>query len=106
MINENIKHKHDVGIRCMITDKDNNIKKIYDQHISEINLSNDIKSYIISKQSKDSMCFLIIQTDDDNILHANILLNAVPTSFNSGDINKSITDNEITFKFDINKSSK
>ena len=106
MINENIKHIHDVWIRCIITDKDNNIKKIYDQHISEINLSNDIKSYIISKQSKDSMCFLIIQTDDDNILHANILLNAVPTSFNSGDINKSITDNEITFKFDINKSSK
>lgn len=103
MMNENIKPIHNVLIRCIITDKDNNIKKIYDQHISEINLSNDIKAYIISKQSKDSMCFLIIQTDDDNILHANILLNAVPTSFNSSDTSKSVTDNEITFKFDINK---
>ena len=99
MINENIKPIHDIWIRCIIIDKDNKIKKMYDQHISEINLSNDIKAQIL-KLSKDSMCFLVIQADDDKILHANILLGVVPTSFNSGDHNKSITNNEITFKFD------
>lgn len=59
---------------------------------------------ITMNQDKGSMCFMVVQTDDDdNVLNAKILLNCVPISCNDCHNSKSVETNEISFDFSINK---
>lgn len=83
LIDKEVDIQFNEWIRVMVIDEDGKIKEMYDKHISEINLPKDIKDQI-RNADKDSMTFMIVKTDkDDKVLSANILLNAVPTSFNT-----------------------